>query len=745
MKRFAAALLALCLFVTACAALTSCNQTSSPETTQTETQEKVETTEKVETDEKTETTQKVETSAPTETTEPAPTETTEPAPTETTEPATTETTEPATTETTEPATTETTEPATTETTEPATTETTEPATTETTEPATTETTESATTETTEPATTETTEPAITETTEPATTETTEPSEQITADMTEETTEGQTAGSVVEASEWEKLFDTDNLTIHLTAGENMYQCFMFGGNNLYTYSEYDGWGYCLYYEFVTVDGEEICYIYDQILYEGDFEFEVDDRNSGERTRDILNAHFYPFAQMFDSFTYDAENEQYVAESLSATVAGQEYTYNDVCVKIKGGKLVEITYIWNENNLSIVDVNDTVVTIPTVTYTVSEQEWDDIMTSDTLDNSVINLDSKREDGEYINADQFKFAPNAMEVGGGVYLLNIDGVWHMINRDWDNHDGAYVVVPCSKDDYTFKSMVIGYLEGKYSSFEFDEQNRCYVATDITMGDNLCSEVRVYIRNGQFTGMEQITTTELDGEQITAINTYYVLKIGDVKDEDVTCNIPDFTVSVPKLDQAEWNEAFAALENVEIKVVQDMYGLVEGEWILATENEKVEDYVISENGYLRSSQWCDIIYVCEGNVCYEYSIYHTNTEPVWERRAVNEIPSITSSGPIVALIQTAEKFALFSYDKDSGLYVASDVVYDDENEDTELVFETVTIGFENGNISSFCYVAVSTINAGGTSIDIKQVIKFTFDKYGEAVFEIPSEFIEE
>ncbi|MBQ2325695.1 MAG: hypothetical protein II377_05525, partial [Clostridia bacterium] len=83
-------------------------------------------------------------------------------------------------------------------------------------------------------------------------------------------------------------------------------------------------------------------------------------------------------------------------------------------------------------------------------------------------------------------------------------------------------------------------------------------------------------------------------------------------------------------------------------------MYVLIDDEWVFSQGGVKVEDYVITENGYLRSSEWLDTIYVRQDGVNYEYKIYHKNDVPEWMREQIHVLPPITSSGPIVCLDQT-------------------------------------------------------------------------------------------
>ena len=209
---------------------------------------------------------------------------------------------------------------------------------------------------------------------------------------------------------------------------------------------------------------------------------------------------------------------------------------------------------------------------------------------------------------------------------------------------------------------------------------------------------------------------------------------------DEPVTPDEP--AAGATTVDKSGWDAAYAALENCEIKTVQDVYALMGDEWMLGQENYRVEDYVIVENGYLRSSEWSDVIYINIDGVCYCYGIYHTDAEPFW-RQSKTEFVPITIGGPIVALYQTQDKFDLFEYDEETGLYVASNLIYIDELENTEVLLESVSIGFTDGKITAFSYSTIATVDAGSITYTMKQVVKFTFDCYGTAEIELPTEYV--
>jgi hypothetical protein len=305
--------------------------------------------------------------------------------------------------------------------------------------------------------------------------------------------------------------------------------------------------------VTVGGEEICYQYGETSNPGDWIKEVDEGGNGGRMRDSLNTHFLPFASMFDSFTYDEENKQYVAESVTATVVGQTYTYTNVCIRIEDGALVEITFDWKvtgtgtgtememEMYFRICDFGSTSVTLPTIRYTASAEEWQSLMTSGILDNVRVDVEVKTVEGQFVTNDQWSFAENAKYVGEGIYLVKEEGVWYKVTRDFDMD--KYVGVSCeSIDDYTLRGTIFADLANKYSLFEYDEQEHCYVATNVTAMGVQYSELKVYIRNGYVVGLEHTDEEMLEGTPTVLVTTMEFGNYGGVEDDDILFNIEGY-----------------------------------------------------------------------------------------------------------------------------------------------------------------------------------------------------------
>ena len=119
------------------------------------------------------------------------------------------------------------------------------------------------------------------------------------------------------------------------------------------------------EFVHEGDSKVCYIYGQDP-EGNWMKALDQRGQGERMIESLDAYFYVFAGKYSSFEYDAENKQYTAESITSSIMGTNFVFTDICVKLNGGKISEITYsISNANGaeIKITNVGTTSITLPT----------------------------------------------------------------------------------------------------------------------------------------------------------------------------------------------------------------------------------------------------------------------------------------------------------------------------------------------------------------------------------------------
>ena len=108
---------------------------------------------------------------------------------------------------------------------------------------------------------------------------------------------------------------------------------------------------------------MCYKYGQGP-EGNWIKELDQYSQGERMITSLDLYFYVFAGKYSSFEYDAENKRYTAESITVDHGGANFVYTDICVKLKGGKISEITYSLSGAEIRIDNVGSTSVTLPTI---------------------------------------------------------------------------------------------------------------------------------------------------------------------------------------------------------------------------------------------------------------------------------------------------------------------------------------------------------------------------------------------
>ena len=351
-------------------------------------------------------------------------------------------------------------------------------------------------------------------------------------------------NTVEEADWKNLFTGTNLTISVSRSI-MYQNIKFDGNKQYDYMEYDGDGFGLYHEVVTNDdGSVTWYEYGESSFEGDWMKAIDDAGNGGRMRAVLDTYFYPFANAYKSFTYDAESKQYTASSITLTVDGTDYTYTDVCVKIENGKLIELTYISGYMNFTVSEVGTTVVELPIIKYTADEEEWNSIMNGAYFDNVRVSFESNTESGEYVSFYELNVTEDKIEAGGDpnpqILLAMRDGVWYKISYDYDI--GEYFGVACERYDYSVLGNIKSQLGGHYNSFTYDEVNNCYVAKNFEFVDGICQELRVHLRGGRLVGIEQITTGTVNGSTVTLVNTYEFLRYGNVSGEYI--NVPEFTV---------------------------------------------------------------------------------------------------------------------------------------------------------------------------------------------------------
>lgn len=174
------------------------------------------------------------------------------------------------------------------------------------------------------------------------------------------------GYSVEESEWASLFTGTNLTLYTVTSQTD-QTLKYDGDKIHNYTIYPNYNQIIdaLFEFVLEGDSKICYVYEQVGAEGNWIKELDEYTRGERMIDSLYMYFYLFADKYNSFEYDAEDKLYTAESITVTYMGTTFVFTDICIKLEGGKLYEITYSANDAKLKINNVGTTSVTIPTLT--------------------------------------------------------------------------------------------------------------------------------------------------------------------------------------------------------------------------------------------------------------------------------------------------------------------------------------------------------------------------------------------
>ena len=158
--------------------------------------------------------------------------------------------------------------------------------------------------------------------------------------------------------------------------------------------------------------------------------------------------------------------------------------------------------------------------TITYTVTENKWNEVFVGDYLNNGTVNIDSKYYENEVLipeqsNATVMKSNETAMVMSmvdgadaESQYLVKEDDVWYAIM----NNEGTWygVEVPVTLvNSYSFAgSQGIAFVD-RYNEFTFDDENNCYVASNFVIDSDVTAEyVKIYIKNGKLDKMEMKAT---------------------------------------------------------------------------------------------------------------------------------------------------------------------------------------------------------------------------------------------
>lgn len=352
---------------------------------------------------------------------------------------------------------------------------------------------------------------------------------------------------VEESEWAEIFSSDNLILDHDNGYGTKTTTKYDGNEFYQSADYsagESLAHISYIEIVTENGVEVCYSYSEESFAGDW-VKRESYFVGDDLRRALMSYFHPFASMFESFEYDAETQSYVAESVSARVDGNDLEYNDLCVKMVNGRLIEMTFTSMDESYRVSDVGEVSVTIPEIKYGASEEEWKALMAGDDFDNVIISYEMNEESGMAIVNGQIACCETAMQLLDGSYVVMLDGEWHRISRE-SEFSSSYVAEKCDKESYTFKAMYLSQLADIYSSFTFDEETGYMVATDVVAfgEDEECSEMKILIRNGKILHIEYKTTDTGRGQETEVVKSYSFNGYGRITETEITANIPEYTV---------------------------------------------------------------------------------------------------------------------------------------------------------------------------------------------------------
>lgn len=161
------------------------------------------------------------------------------------------------------------------------------------------------------------------------------------------------------------------------------------------------------------------------------------------------------------------------------------------------------------------NDNTPDVPTVTYTVAdEQAWNEVFTGDYLNNGTVNTDTKcYSNGELVPEESLtqimKSTSQSMYMSYTRYgaeqeqfLVNHEGTWYGLTKMGDTWYGMQQEAD-EVESYTFAGSQGYVFVDRFEEFEYDEANHCYVANDFVVDGESADSVKVYIEDGKLVKM--------------------------------------------------------------------------------------------------------------------------------------------------------------------------------------------------------------------------------------------------
>ena len=368
----------------------------------------------------------------------------------------------------------------------------------------------------------------------------------------------------------------------------------------------------------------------------------------------------------------------------------------------------------------------------TYTVSEADWNSVLTGDYLTNGTINMEINGYENDVISSEDtgsqiMKSSATAMEMtmiydgqSETQYLVKDGEQWYAIEKVGDVWYGVEYPAD-SVASYTFAGSIATFLVDNYDSFTYDDVNHCYVAEDYDIGMGTYDFVKLYFENNKIVKIE-LKVTE-DATTYTTI-TYNFSDYGTT-----TIDVPQWSVapqnSYTVTDNNEWNEVFTGdyLTNGTINIANNLYV------------EDVIDQEQSSSMTMKSTETSMVMIMVEGTeTLYQYLVNEedgwyalSQVEDVWYGAAVtNElVGSFTFAGGQGVYFE--DRLSEFTYDEENHCYVANDF-----NLDVETTADTVKIYIENGKLVKMEIKVPVTTDSYGMS-------EYVFSDYGTTTIDVP------
>ena len=363
--------------------------------------------------------------------------------------------------------------------------------------------------------------------------------------------------------------------------------------------------------------------------------------------------------YSDFTYDQQNDWYVATNVDVTSGLSTTTYDQMIIKFQNKQISYIkTTILGYSTTQYYSYEDATVTLPEIEgVELTAQQWTaafDFSTQNIKLTGVFDNETS-----YVIKDGNKMLITAYEDekhyydfdGTNYYFYKQIGAQKAVRSKIAKAEYDYI-----KNDFNFNVFFT------FSMFEYDQANDEYVALNYTLGDTTYDKVTIKFVNKQVNQI--ILTTSNDQEMV------YV----SYNQSDYQITLPEYEDDQCQVTEAEWLDAL----NLSTKSVYMHYNF---------DTHMFTRYIAKDGNKMKwTEEGIDYYMNFDGTDYYMYFVeegFPPMSFPIPEEEYLYMLDSLNLTNSFA--------YSLFTYDPIENIYVASDI------QDGEFMYSYIVLKFEN------------------------------------------------